>query len=227
MAISKHGTPQSTYPGNAQTSVVVTVGDLIVVGYSYQNTNQNPTVSDNAAGGTNTYTKPSGAEIGNSGGSTTCFGHQFWAIAKASETLTITATAETDNGIHVSIYTSTNGFPASPVDGTAGTSSDAAAGTSHTSGNTTPASGDSVVVVCNWFEETANAVLTENGTGFTKESNQDTHVSDLFDKIITSATGSAVNNAVTSDANTFFNSVIVAYKENAGAAAGNIAWVKA
>lgn len=154
MSISAHGTPTSAYLGNSVSGIAVTAGDLIVVTpYSYSNVNQSPTCTDNAAGGSNAYTE-AGTGVGNSGGSTSAYGHQFWAKAKATETLTITCTAENDNGIHVAVYTSTNGFPTNPTDGAAVTSSESTSSTSHTSGAASPTGGDSVILACGWFQET-------------------------------------------------------------------------
>lgn len=203
----------SSYPSNSIGSVAVTTGDLICTDYSYSNTNQTPSVSDNAAGGTNTYTKA--GEIGNSGGSTSAFGHSYWAKAKATETLTITWTAESDNGVHVTVYRSTNGFPATPTDGASATSSDSTTSTTHTGGTVSPTAADSIVVHTYWFQESADATLTDNGSSFTKESEVTNHVSQVFDRIVTSASGTYAC-AVTSSVSTLYNSVTQAYKENAG-----------
>ena len=76
----------STYAA-AQAGVAVVAGDLIIVGTSNDSGSTTNSCSDNASGGTNTYSQ---VGTGYAGGN--CVVNIFYAIAKASETLTITCT---------------------------------------------------------------------------------------------------------------------------------------
>ena len=163
----------STYPGNAQTSVVVVAGDLIIVGYSYnQGTDQSPTISDNAGGGSNTYsTRMAGTAIIIAGAD--AFANAWYAVAKASETLTITCTVIQDNGLSVHVVSGADQTLATVQDGSIVTGLTGAT-TGHTTSNiTTTASGD--YLFCYWYQEQTADTLVENGGGFTFQTNQGSH----------------------------------------------------
>lgn len=87
---------------NSVGSVVVVANDLIIVGHTY---NAGPDAAavctDNAAGGTNTYTRITGTQNGSGG--TIAMQYVSYAIAKASETVTITCFAEGFDSVHVHI----------------------------------------------------------------------------------------------------------------------------
>lgn len=213
----------TAYPASSIASIAVTLGDLICFDQSYSAADGNPTVSDNASGGTNSYSQV--GEIGSTSG-TTAFGHSNRAKAKATETLTITASVSpSDSGVHATIARPSNGMSSTPEDGASATSSEASSGTSHTGGSVTPTAASSSYIHTYWFQETGDATLTENGQSFIKESEVTNHVSQVFDRIVASASGS-YNDAVTSNVSEPYNSITQAYKETASGA-GNIAWVKA
>jgi len=151
--------PRAAYSAesNAVASVVVQADDLIVVIYSF-GVNATPTCSDNANGGTNTYTQ-AGISQGTADG-TACTVISFWAKAKASETLTITCTSETAPVIAVHVYSGAN--ITAPVDGfTAKT--DSSDTTSHTSGTDNTGNANDVLV-CGWYQiNTAETPTTSGG----------------------------------------------------------------
>ena len=97
-------TKRATYltAGNAQTSVSVTANDLILVFLRFAASTGTPTCSDNASGGSNSYSRvgKEQATIDGDNGSIFC----FMATAKATATLTITCTSETAPDICVMVY---------------------------------------------------------------------------------------------------------------------------
>lgn len=200
----------TAYPAAAITGVVVQLGDLICLDQSYAAVDANPTVSDNAAGGTNSYSQV--GEVGSAFG-TSAFGHSNRAVAKASETLTITSSLNpSDSGLHATVARPTAGLSATPEDGAAATAAEGSSGTAHNGGSVTPTAGRSIYVHTYWFQETADVTMTENGGGFTKESEVTNHVSHVFDQIVASASGSYAD-ITTSNVAAPYNSITQAYLE--------------
>jgi hypothetical protein len=204
------GTPSlrqaySTYPGNAQTGVAVVAGDLIIVCFSYNVDIATDNCSDNASGGTNIY-----SQVG-SGATDTAVpssGRMFFAIAKASETLTITVTNRTDIGMSVHVVSGMTQILASVLD--TYNSSFTASGTGHTSSSITTANASDYLIVF-WFQEATSAQLTENGTNFTIRTDQSTaHYHATFDRSVTS-TGT-YQDTVTAGATSRWVNIIAAFK---------------
>lgn len=197
----------STYPANAQSGVVVQAGDLIIVGYSYNvGTDQSPTISDNAGGGTNTYsTRIAGFTAG---GPFPSFANAWYAIAKASETLTITCSAVADNGISVHVVSGANTTLAQVQDGSAVTGTTSAA-TSHTSSDIATGNANDYLWIL-WYQENTADTLTENGTGFVQQTQQGNHYHSTFDLIVLS-TGN-YHDAVTSGASSEYGYILLAFK---------------
>lgn len=200
-----------TYPGNAQTGVVVVLNDLIIFCYSYQGALATSTCTDNAAGGSNTYNRIAGSTLTD----TTAGGELFYAIAKASETLTITCTAQGDNGLSVHVV-SGNVTTLSSVLDVSNTAANAA-GATQTSPNITTTVADSYL--CSfWYQEGGTSTHTENGTSFTKRTEDTVHIHATFDRIV-SSTGT-YNNSITVTALTVqYGSIIAAFKGAAGGVA--------
>ncbi len=204
----------SVYSGNSIGSISVTAGNLIVVMYSY-NDQQSPTVSDTQSNTYNAVTQQNGPSA-----DTTTRGHMWYAIAGATGTITITATAETDNGMSVHIYSGNNTTLASVLD-VYNSSAETTAGTSHTSASITTTNAADVLV-CFWFQETTGTTLTENGTSFTKRTEQSSHVHASFDRIV-SSTGTYSNSVTSADSVRYAN-IIASFKEASGGA--STAWLK-
>jgi len=198
------------YPTNAQTGVVVVAGDLIIVGYSYNEITRTSTCTDNATGGSNTYNRIAGTEFT---GASTAFAEAFYAIAKASETLTITCTARVDNGISVHVVSGNNQTLASVLD-VSNTSSDAA-GTAHTSASVVTTNADDYLFVL-WYQEDTASSHTENGTSFVIRTEEQGHAHATFDRIV-SSTGT-YQDTITTSANVKYGNIIAAFKAAAGAA---------
>ena len=207
----------SAYPANSIASVVVTAGDLIVVGSSSATTPVGVvTCSDNAGGGSNNYN-----EANSLTGPGASSGHVFYAVAKASETLTVTVTNETDTGLSVHVVRGANQTLASVLDQT--NKSNTAATSPITSAAITTTQADEYIFVL-WFQETAPSALAESGTGFTEETEVTGHQHDTYDKIV-SATGT-YSDTVTSAASPAFGNIIASFKA-AGATAAITAWITA
>jgi hypothetical protein len=182
MAISVRNT-YSGYPANTQSSVVVVAGDLIIVAYSYSLSNQLDTLActDNASGGSNTY-----ASVGTGVTTRAATGMVFYAVAKNSETLTITCPSKSDGGISVHVVSGLNGTLSTVLDVYDGgpTLED----TTHSTGSITTRSANEYLFAF-WFQESIVGTPTDNGTGFTLKTNQSGHIHQTFDKIV-SSTGS-------------------------------------
>jgi hypothetical protein len=89
---------------NSTTSIAVTAGDLILAFSKYEGgAGATCTISDNAGGGTNTYTQRTSKSHGSA--NLSAFMHS--AIAKATETLTFTQTfsgAQTFRNFHITVH---------------------------------------------------------------------------------------------------------------------------
>jgi hypothetical protein len=199
----------STYPGNSQTGVSVVAGDLIYVAYSYNTTPvQSVTCSDDAAGGTNAYSTSITPITDGEANATTL--HVFFAIAKATETLAITCTAQSDNGIHVHVVSGMNQTLANILD-VFSTKYSSVAGLNHVSSDVVTTNANDYII-CFWAKEVSET-WTENGTNFVRETMQSGHSSATFDRGVTS-TGT-YNDAVTINNSNTATCIIAAFKDAA------------
>ena len=196
----------TTYPGNAQSGVVVVAGDLIIVGYSANASTSGATISDNAAGGTNTYDSSSIAEVHNSSASIGS-GRTFFAIAKNSETLTITVTSITDAGIHVHVVSGANTTLAAVLD-TQSSLAGSSSGSTLTGSNFTTGNANDYLWSF-WFQEDATATVTDSQS-FTKEKENSSHYSGSFDQIV-SATNT-YHDAGTATGSGYWSNISAAFK---------------
>jgi len=203
----------TTYPGSAQAGVVVVVGDLVIIGYTYGAAAPAAvTCTDNAVGGSNAYSEAKSQ----AGGDGLSSGHVFYAIAKSSETLTITCTAESDPGIAVHVVSGVAPPLAAVL--TAVNSGTTASGTNHVSASVTPPNDQNYLFVL-WFEESAPAALTENGTGFTEKIEVTSHQHSTYARNVLVA--GTYNDAVTSAASVAFGNIIAAFKAEINYPAGS------
>lgn len=196
-------------------SVVVVAGDLIIVGMSHHSTLgvETPTISDNAGGGSNTYS----ARIPGTLIALSAFAHAWYAIAKASETLTITvAGVGDDDGVSAHVVSGNNQTLGSVQDGSAITGTTAAS-TDHTSSDITTTNADDYLFIF-WYQEVASDTLTENGTSFTKRSEEGTHYNGSFDRVV-SSTGN-YHDTVTSGTANEFGYILLAFKAAAAGGGG-------
>ena len=160
-------TYRNTYESSTPvvSSVVVTAGDLIVVGFTdYTLNDTSITCADNASGGSNTYT-PVGGILTNPTAATPFNSAAFYAVAKASETLTITCTPDLSYspGAYVLVMYNTSATPYETLVSKIETST----ATSHTSTSVTTANANDLVVNIYQQYDSAGIGFSENGTGFT------------------------------------------------------------
>ena len=202
--------PAGTSYSNAVASVSVVANDLIIVAYSYNTTLQSITVTDTASGGTNTYNQ-AGSGVQAVSGSNAA-GHIFYAIAKATETVTITCTAESDGGAIVHVVSGANSTLGSVLD-VVNTKADSSSTNAPTSASITTTNANDYLIV-HWFQEQSSATLTENGTGFTKQKEFGGHYNSTFDQIVSST--NSYSDTVSASVSTFWNSLIASFKAAAG-----------
>lgn len=201
-----------------QAGVSVVAGDLIIVAYRDDGSGglNLTSCADNASGGSNTYRE---AGIGNYISNTTGEIHLYYALAKATETLTITLTNVVTGSyyavvtVHVvsgALQNLSNILDAYAYDIAEGSST-----TAHTSASITTTNANDYIFTF-WSQDATNSIsLTENGTGFTKRQENTVWTvagpSTSFDKIV-SSTGT-YSQTITSSAATFENNLIAAFKE--------------
>lgn len=112
VGFARNTNPSSTSVSSlaTSTSIAVNAGDLLVVSVFGEGADTTLSATDNASGGSNTYTgltKRRNTANGDMGG------QLFWAIAKASETLTFTAnwaSARPWNKVHAWVARPTSGY---------------------------------------------------------------------------------------------------------------------
>lgn len=179
MAIAhRTGSPYVAYAAS-KASVAVTQNDLIVVFFSTGNAFDTGTAcSDNASGGTNAYTqvcyKRQGAGV-------ECF--MWYAVAKATETLTITVAPDSaDPGISIHVYSGC--ATTSVVEGTPISNGAASLGVPEAAGYETTVD---TVIVAGFAEETSGSTQTAQNS-FTKRTDQTDHVHCTIDYIISAGT---------------------------------------
>ena len=195
-------------PSNVQTGVAVTTGQLILVGFGYNAALASITCSDNSSGGTNTYNQiGTGLYVSPH----TVSGHVFYAIAKGTETLTITCTTQGGNTISVHVITGNNTTLASVLD-TSSTMAEGADGTTHTGNNITTGYANDYIFSF-WFTENNTDSVTENGQSFVKESEMAGDAS-TFDRVVT-ATGT-YHDAMTSSVANSYGNFTAAFKAASG-----------
>ena len=201
---------RQSYQGNNTNSIAsisVVAGDLIIVGRVYgQEALATDVCSDNAAGGTNTYNL---AETISSDYTVTN-ARVFYAIAKATETLTITCTARTYQYLVVHVVSGANQNLGSVLDVVA---------TSYNSLNSNPYTTNTITTTnandylfSIWGQGYAAITsLTENGTGFTAQASVGNALY-TFDRIV-SGTGT-YSESVTYNASTSYSvNILVAFKD--------------
>jgi hypothetical protein len=200
----------------ALTGVVVVVGDLICVWGSTETSTATLTVSDNAAGGTNAY---STAVTQTSSGGSTAIGKLFYAVAKASETLTITLGGTgTDLGISVHVVDMGGSISVGTVLDQASGQQTAGTNTQDTPNITTTVADEYLMSA--FFEEQAGSTQTENAQSFTKRTEENGHVHTTLDRIV-SATGT-YHDSVTSTSAVIFGAVIASFKMPSGGGGGDL-----
>jgi len=150
-------------------AVAVQAGDLIIAIGGAETAADNTTVTDNAAGGSNAYTQI-GTKL-----SSAFMANWFWAIAKATETLTITISGgdgvSTDLAL-VAIFRNSIG----PLTGTPlrGSAQQSHAGSLLTDGVTSTAlagtvAGDLIVSLCVVLQTVPGTGIFTAGTNFTED----------------------------------------------------------
>ena len=176
-------------PTYQKTGVSVVAGDLIVICYAYNNSsNQNPSCLDNAAGGSNDYSHRIDGTV-ETVGSYASFGHMFYAVAKATETLTITCTNESFPILTILVYSGTLGAISTVFD-SSNTSADGSSSITHVSSSITTSNAADLLICFYYSEQGAGTnAPTDNGTGFTlRQYLASAYGMMSFDKIV-SATG--------------------------------------
>lgn len=174
------------------TGVVVQAGDLIIVAtHAYATNNEVTTLSDNAAGGSNTYT-----QSGTGGGSAaTGSAHLFYAIAKASETLTIVANSASPSSFCVLAHVVANAAQSSPlISGAIGV--DASSRSSHTSALYNNLTSQNAYIF-NMFAENSYAAVFTDTSGFTQGTQLLSANPTSFGKVVTTASSSNAQTATT------------------------------
>lgn len=200
---------QSYIASNAKvvSSVAVQAGDLILVGLYQDGALVTTSCADNAAGGSNAYTKVAEKNITDGAG---CGVYLFWAKAKATETLTITGTMGGSGYpiIFAHVYSGT--FGANPLHAFQ-TKGETARSTSHTSASVTTTAA-AALLFCLWGEPSGSGTIAENGAGFTER--KEDHGTGTYDRIVSSAGTYA--DAVTSTVSAALVSILAAFVEDTG-----------
>jgi hypothetical protein len=209
---ASYSTPANAPALKQQTGVVVVANDLIIVGWRADADDVATSCADNAAGGSNTYN-----QLGTGQYYVTATGnmHIFYAIAKASETLTVTITASTAaySVILVHVVSGNDTTLANVLD----TYSFAThvSNTAQTTAAITTTNANDYLFTW-WSQDMVNATsITDVGGTFTKRQENTSWTvggpSTSFDKIV-SATGT-YSQSVTCSVSSAEVSVIAAFKE--------------
>lgn len=202
------------------TSVVVVTGDYIIVAWDGNQASNGTTagsVSDNASGGTNTYSEVTRKTILVPPAATSSAGHVWVAVAKASETLTITCArpaSEVDNRAVCHVVQGGTCTLAQVVD-QFNSKNDASAGTAHTGASITTTNAADYLFSF-WFNGDNATTLTENGGGFTKRQEDSNHELASFDQVV-AATGNYAD-IVTSDVSTILGNIVASFRQDPAAA---------
>lgn len=196
-----------TYPGSSQASVAVAAGDLIVLyaGY-FATTVTGVSCTDNAAGGSNAYTVgPSFADAQSDAI------ESFYAIAKASETLTISlSSSPSDVSVTVHVFSNPGAAVGSMLE--ASNKGDPGSGTSHTTPSVTTSNPNDALSVF-WLDESVAGTYTD-GSGFTQAHSDSSHADGSFYKIVTA--GGTYQQTITSSPTTAnIRCMILAFKGSA------------
>lgn len=198
----------SIYPGSSQAGVAVVAGDLIIACAStYNGGIVTPECTDNAGGGSNVYSKITGTEIADVAKG---YGYIFYAIAKASETLTISVSnlSSLDPGVSVHVAPGANQALSSVLD-TSNTSQGTPSAGSISSASITTNHADDYIIVY-WYEQMESITATENGTSFVKQTEKSDHYHSSFDRIV-SGTGT-YHNSISVSSSYGFGNIIAAFK---------------
>jgi VCBS repeat-containing protein len=158
-----------------QSGVAVTVGDIIVVFLGgASSVNITSSCADNSSGGTNTYTKQTGTYgylFTNAGMSIDV----FTAKAKATETLTITVTSTLPTADDIAVQVISGAAASSYVESIAYQDCVSGGGTSFTGASITTTNANDYLA-CFWDADYNGVTWTENGAGFTIDSQSVTGV---------------------------------------------------
>ena len=195
---------------NVLSGVSVVAGDLIVVGISYGNSPASATCTDTSSGGSNTYNSI--------GGSSPAFNdaslNGFYAVAKNTETLTITANVPSTNyqGMQVLVVQGCTGTLASVLDAYVWDTVEGSTSINHTSGSLTTTSPNDILFTFVVQGYSAGTGWTEGNTGFTNVTNAEFF--GTFTNVATT-TGSYTDNFNYSNA-TYAGSLLMAFKSAGG-----------
>ncbi len=188
-------------------SVAVQAGDLILVGLYQDGGLVTTSCADNAAGGSNVYTKAAEKNITDGAG---CGVYLYWAKAKATATLTITGTIGGSGYPLAFVHVYSGTFGANPVHGFQ-TKGEVTRGTAHTSGALTTTVANALLL-CLWGEPSGSGTISENGAGFTER--QEDAGTGTYDRIVSSVGTYA--DAVTSTVSAAFASILASFVEDTG-----------
>ena len=195
-----------------QTGVSVVAGDLIVVGYTTTGTDdKNATCADNAGGGGNTYNQCGSGAFWTTAAVVISV---FYAIAKATETLSVTITHALGNYpiIFVHVVSGADQTLSSVLDGYRFDAAEASTSTTHTSASITTTNANDYLFVL-WSQDYGGpCTLTENGSGFTKQKEKTSGdpMGASFDRVVSSM--DTYSDTITSSQAEYLGNVIVAFQ---------------
>lgn len=196
----------SVYTGSARAITVnVTAGQLIVVGYSYNDVTTNATISDENS---NSYTQV-GTGANNSGSGESACGIQVWyAIANTTNaTNTITCSSKSDPGLSCHVYSGMD--TSDPYDNHLTHNETGAKSTSHTTSNLT-VSTSAGILFAYWANEAgATGLSATTGQGWTERTEEAGHTHQTQDKTF-SASGDYTA-TMTSDPSGLYACIFVAF----------------
>ena len=217
----RSGSPYHAYPVTAISNIAVTQGDLVVVMVGCATNLPNDNTTDNAVGGSNSYNLIN--SIGPGPGTAHTCAAMWYAVAKATETLTVTVdnSLGEDYGLSVHVY---SGTAAAPFDVTtkaeAGTSSNPA--TSNMS--TTTQANEVLVAIIN--DESGYSTFTpgtyDGSHSYTSRTNEYGHSHSTMDAIV-SSTGTYNATATLSAQDGYWAVILASFKAATGASPS---WLK-
>jgi len=181
----------------------VIAGDLIIVGYSYGAMLDLIECYDNASGSSNSYLEASttwhlyDVDVA---------GHVFYAIAKATETLTITCTDQPESGLSIHVVSGAHDTLEEVLN--TYDSNWTVDSTNHSSQSITTDK-DDCYLFCFWAQGDTSSTVAEDGTGFTERTEESTHVHASFDRVVEVI--GTYNNDITSSASQGFINIICAF----------------
>jgi len=212
---------RQSYRAAAKTisSIAVQAGDLVVVGLYQDGALATTSCADNAAGGSNVYTKAAEKNITDGAG---CGIYLYYAKAKATASLAITGTISGTgyNTIFVHVYS--GNFDTSNALHGVQTKGEVTRTTGHTGASLTTTVADALLFSF-WGEPSGSGTISENGAGFVER--QEDAGTATYDRIVSSAGTYA--DAVTSTVSAAFASILAAFQEAPAGVNGSGASVQA